>query len=282
MCRWGEYELAVRSAVGIKDRSVTLTVDGEPVDTVTVLASTGSWSNWSEAVFTRTLSAGTHRVRLSGTQNRGANIDHLQVTGAGPALPSLRFDVSSLSFTLAEGDGLSDARPVELTASDGQAVDVSLSADGGWVAVEPQFVVTPAAGIEVRADAAGLAPGRYDATLTASADGYRSARLPVSLTVSGTGGGGGDAEVYEAEAAQWGGGVVVNSRYAGYTGTGYVEFRGVSDLEWTVSVASAGEYELAVRYAVGIKDRSVALTVDGEPVDTVTVLASTGAWSNCR
>ncbi len=275
----GEYELAIRYAVGIKDRKVVLTVDGATVPGVSVMPATGSWSSWGEIRFSRNLSAGTHQLRLSGTQNRGPNVDHLSVKGTGPAPPALAFDTQSLAFSVEEGSGLTGVQLVGLTADDSAAVDVSLVASKGWLDVNPAFVVTPASGIEVRVDAGGLAPGTYSALVTASADGYGTDSLPVSLTVTGIGGGGDDT-IYEAESASAGGGVQLSTRYAGYTGSGYVEFRGSSDLLWTVTVPSAGEYELAIRYAVGIKDRKVVLTVDGATVPGVSVMPATGSWSS--
>ncbi len=54
------------------------------------------------------------------------------------------------------------------------------------------------------------------------------------------------SETFQAEKARRSGGASVNDRYAGYTGSGYVETHGSSGITWTVSVPTSGTYSLKI------------------------------------
>jgi chitinase len=73
----------------------------------------------------------------------------------------------------------------------------------------------------------------------------------------------------EAETAALGGGVVVSTLHAGYTGSGFADYQGngTGFVEWTVSVSTAGSYVLGFRYANGgTADRPMAISVNGTTV----------------
>ena len=71
--------------------------------------------------------------------------------------------------------------------------------------------------------------------------------------------------IYEAEQATIAG-AVVDNRYAGYTGTGYVDFINNSGdyVEWTVSAAAAGTYTLTFRHALKKGTIPMELRVNGQ------------------
>jgi hypothetical protein len=165
---------------------------------------------------------------------------------------------------------------LRIEASDGGTGAVDLFTSAAWIETDPVSGGLPLTGVEVRVDPGGFGAGVYEGEVIAVADGYAEVRVPVAMTVAG---GGGDPLLYEAEAATLSGGYVVNDRYPGYTGTGYVEFREKTTAVWTISVATAGSYELGLRYAVGIADRQIEVAVDGALVSGVTLMPSTGVWS---
>jgi hypothetical protein len=75
----------------------------------------------------------------------------------------------------------------------------------------------------------------------------------------------------------------VATEQAGYSGTGYADYRNASNdyVEWTINVAGAGNHTLGFRYANGAAaDRPLALTVDGASTGASLTFAPTGAWTN--
>jgi hypothetical protein len=73
----------------------------------------------------------------------------------------------------------------------------------------------------------------------------------------------------QAETAALGGGVVTSTLHAGYTGSGFADYQGngTGYVEWTVSVPTAGTYNLNIRYANGgTGDRPMAIAVNGTTV----------------
>src|SRR5262245_53404519 len=87
---------------------------------------------------------------------------------------------------------------------------------------------------------------------------------------------------YEAENATYTTGSTVDSNYAGYSGTGFVNTPNAvgSYLEFTVNAATAGSATLAVRYANGTTaDRPADLAVNGKVVKAGYSFPSTSTWS---
>jgi hypothetical protein len=87
----------------------------------------------------------------------------------------------------------------------------------------------------------------------------------------------------EAEAALLGGGVVTSTLHAGFTGTGFADYagNGTGFVEWTVSVPTAGTYNLSFRYGNGgTTDRPMAIAVNGTTVVSSMSFPSTTTWPN--
>lgn len=95
--------------------------------------------------------------------------------------PILAFDRDALTFRLRAGARAS--RPLNFVTSDGAVAAAAITANVPWLRVTQQGGSTGATHL-VTADTAGLAPGTYAATLTASAPGYASASLTTALTVT--------------------------------------------------------------------------------------------------
>jgi hypothetical protein len=93
----------------------------------------------------------------------------------------------------------------------------------------------------------------------------------------------GQATDYEAETAGLSGGASVNIDHTGYSGTGFVDgyWNAGATTSFTVSAASAGTHNLALRYSNGPNPfagtKTVSLYVNGAKVKQVS-LASTGNW----
>ena len=85
---------------------------------------------------------------------------------------------------------------------------------------------------------------------------------------------------YEAEVATKSN-VGTNTNYAGYTGTGFVDnfYQLNSGVSFAVNAASAGSYNLVLRYTNGGSDATRIVSVDGNQVATPTLPAQ-GTWSN--
>jgi hypothetical protein len=80
----GSTSLSYRFANGATtSRPMTITVDGASIGSVSFPV-TGSWTSWSSASISASLSAGSHVVRAtSTTANGGPNLDSLTVTDGG-------------------------------------------------------------------------------------------------------------------------------------------------------------------------------------------------------
>jgi hypothetical protein len=139
--------------------------------------------------------------------------------------------------------------------------------------------------VEVRIDAANLAPGTYKGTFTATGSGdgaaYAQASFCVNLTVEPTSSPNPPPTPYQAEAATVVG-AQVSTLHAGYTGTGFVDFINQTGeyVEWTVNQVSAGNGTLTFRYANGdTTSRSLRLSIDGTTVSEQLSFPVTNGWS---
>ncbi|MGB6220313.1 DUF6807 family protein [Haloferula sp.] len=90
-----------------------------------------------------------------------------------------------------------------------------------------------------------------------------------------------DLVTYEAEDATLGGGSIEASSSDGYTGSGYVDFvaAGGEDIEWDVTVDSAGEYSANFRYSLLSGNRPLELKVNGVTVVPSLGFPATGGWT---
>jgi hypothetical protein len=77
-------------------------------------------------------------------------------------------------------------------------------------------------------------------------------------------------------------GAVKASNQTGYTGTGFADYRNASGdyVRWTVSVTTAGKYNLRFRYANGGgANRPLAIKVNGTTVNASFAFPATATWA---
>ncbi len=87
---------------------------------------------------------------------------------------------------------------------------------------------------------------------------------------------------YEAENATLSG-ALVGSNWAGYSGTGFADYQNASNdyVDWTVTTAAAGTYQLQFRYANGgATDRPLQMQVNGTVVNSSLSFPVTGSYTN--
>jgi uncharacterized delta-60 repeat protein len=93
-----------------------------------------------------------------------------------------------------------------------------------------------------------------------------------------------DGGAYQAESAVLSGATVA-SNHAGYTGSGFADYRHASGdyVEFPVEVVSAGNYLLEFRYANGgTAPRSMELRVDGQVMNHSPGFVPTGGWGTWK
>jgi chitinase len=86
---------------------------------------------------------------------------------------------------------------------------------------------------------------------------------------------------YQAENAAISG-AIVGSANTGFTGTGYVDYQNASGdfIDWTVNIATTGDYNLVFRFAnAATTNRPLKLTVDGTTVNASVPFNPTGSWT---
>jgi hypothetical protein len=107
------------------------------------------------------------------------SFEDFRVQSAEPVSNTLGFSPASLRYTVTQGGSVAP-QTATLSASAGTpAVTLAKSVNSNWL-------TAPAGGLGALSfgiNAAGLTPGVYNATVTASATGYANAVLPVTLTV---------------------------------------------------------------------------------------------------
>ncbi|MDQ3292237.1 MAG: carbohydrate-binding protein, partial [Bacteroidota bacterium] len=85
----------------------------------------------------------------------------------------------------------------------------------------------------------------------------------------------------EAENAEVSG-VHISNKHSGYTGTGFADYINDSDdyIEWTVSVPTAGTYNLNFRFALEGSSRNLRIDVNGTSLASELNFPETGVWTS--
>lgn len=156
-----------------------LTENGAPYD----FAGTAS-DGTAKPFNTKTVSEAQHTITAA-IDRSGGGTTVVSETFTVKQLPHLQFDRTALSLSLREDESPAP-RAVVLSAADGSAAPASLTADVPWLDAAPASASTPA-DVTITADPAGLAVGTHTGTVTASAPGYVSAKVTVSLKVTSAG-----------------------------------------------------------------------------------------------
>lgn len=104
--------------------------------------------------------------------------------------------------------------------------------------------------------------------------------VPALPTLTPGGGGSPVDVVQQAESAVRSSGAAIESNHAGYNGTGFVNYPASGYVEFNISAAAAGSYQIQFRYALGASpDRPLTLTVNGAGA-AVLNFPITGAWTS--
>jgi hypothetical protein len=190
-------------------------------------------------------------------------------------------DISSFQLSAGRrvslfGDAGFAGTSVVSTATDNCLVDNAFNDLTSSLRVESVATATPTN--PPRATATATTRPRATATATSRATATATVRPRATAT---TPAGCAIGAACQAETALLGGGVVVSTLHAGYTGTGFADYQGngTGYVEWTVSVPSAGTYSLGFRYANGgTGDRPMAIAVNGTTVSSSLSFPVTG-WT---
>ncbi|MGL5112560.1 MAG: Ig-like domain-containing protein, partial [Flavobacterium sp.] len=127
-------------------------------------------------------------------------------------------------------------------------------------------------------DAIGLVTGISTGTATITAtseDGGKTSTAEITITNPTT------LITLQAEDAVFSGAVLASNQ-SGYNGAGFVDFMNNTGdvIKWTVTVPTAGNYELNFRYGLGNLARPLQLKVNGTVVVASLSFPSTTLWSN--
>lgn len=188
---------------------------------------------------------------------------------------------------------------LNLTANAGSAVNgktllftidgsknYTTSSNASWLTVTKNATGTAipnAVDIEVTANTAGLAPGNYNAIITATGTAeapdyaYTDATYCVNLTVNGST----SSETFEAETALLFG-AKAEANHPDFSGTGFADYKHLSDdyVQWSVNRSEAGAALLQFRYSNGKEtDRPLRLEVNGIAAASNISFPTTGAWT---
>lgn len=163
--------------------------------------------------------------------------------------------------------------------------EYTTSSDVNWLRVTKNAAgtATPnAADIEITANTAGLAPGNYSGTITATGSeagtAYASATYCVNLTVKSVNAA---SQTLEAETAALDG-AKVGDNHPDFSGTGFADYIHLTGdyIEWQVNRSEAGLALVSFRYSNGKEpDRPLQLEVNGVAINTNLSFPSTSTWT---
>jgi hypothetical protein len=234
---------------------------------------------------------------------------NITVLGRNSATGSFATLVAAANYTFNPASGNQVTIPLTTTASEIQLSFASNTGSTGAQVAEFQVLGSPAGGTVTYALAVnnGTGGGTYaaDTVVNISANAapagqvfsswsggvaanfgnissatttYKTTAAATTLTANYTTAGTGGSK-YEAEAATLSGGAAATTNHTGYSGTGFVEgywAQGAST-RFNVSVASAGWYDVGLRYSNGFTDSNISVYVNGTR-GAQSALPTTGNW----
>ncbi|PRY38262.1 glucose/arabinose dehydrogenase [Umezawaea tangerina] len=190
------------------------------------------------------------------------NVDN--VVGSSVELTATAAQAGPATLTIRYANGTADNRPADISVNGELVVDdLAFPATGAWTTW--QSLTTTAQ----------LAPGANKIRIT-SAGATGAANIDyLDVDAAGV-----PASDYESESAAISQGVV-ESNWAGYSGSGFVNYDNVvgSSVEYAVTAAQAGAHSLAFRFANGTTtDRPLSISANGGTPVTLS-FPPTGAWT---
>jgi N-acetylneuraminic acid mutarotase len=172
--------LTVDPAAGTVQPSFTVTTAGTTGPRTTVGGPEPIPASWLSG--TSALAAGIISTSNGAAPPFPATWDFFEVVPDAAPSKSLLASPNSLAFESAQG-GASRSANVALTASDSAGATYSVTDNAAWVTVTPTSGTTPSS-VMVTVNPAGLAPGTYQAVVTATSSGYSPVEVPVTLSVT--------------------------------------------------------------------------------------------------
>lgn len=257
----GSYRVEFRYANGSTDRPLRISVNGQDRVTSLSFPRTAGWTDWKTVSTLLQLNAGTNTIRATSIGSNGPNIDYILIHG-NQQVPV----VAIPSFT-----------PAPATYTTSQLVTITSATQGATI----YYTLD------------GSAPGPSSPVYNAPLPITTTTTLKAIATKSGMTSSGVSTGLYtietgttftaqlEAEQATLSGEIAGNG-YTGYTGTGYVDYQGVSGtyIQWVVNVPAAGAYDLDFRYANNSTNRPLDIAVNGVVVADDLAFARTFSWTN--
>src|SRR6218665_2680153 len=238
----------------------------------------------------------------------GTRTQNLTVLGHNTSTSAFSTLVSAATYTFNPATGNQITIPVTASVSEVRLQFASNSGSTGAQIAEFQVLGTPTGGTTTYALTVnnGSGSGAYaaDTTVNISANApptgqvfsswsggtaanfgniysasttYKTTGAATTLTANYASSSGGSK--YEAEAAALSGGAVPTTNHTGYSGSGFVEgywAQGAST-RFTVSAASAGWYDVGLRYSNGFADSNISVYVNGTR-SLQSALPTTGNW----
>lgn len=253
----GPFNLAFRYAQSGGNRPLKLTINGVDVAASLAFPGTGSFTTWGAVTTVQNLLAGSNSIRLTAIGSSGGNFDELSYSPAGMTTQY------GVTMAVADGSGtLSPATGSTTQVNQGANLAITATPAAGYVFAHwhasAGLILANAnsASTEVTANAAGTVEVHFDPAPPQS-----------SITL-------------QAENAVWSG-PVLKTGYAGWRGTGFLDFTNASNdyIEWTVTPAAAGTYTLVFRYALLSGNRPLKVTVNGAVAASSLAFPSTTSWS---
>jgi len=261
---WRELPLVPENKFEIRYKStaaatVFISIDGVAQPTVTLPATNSAWTTIDAGTFINEKnSARTVRLTIaSGSPDinyftrTNLNTGPVNVTSVA-VTPNMASVVKSKTFKLVAEVNPSYATNTKVT----------------WSSSDPYIATVDALGLVT-----GVAIGTAIITATTE-DGSKTATADISVVNPST------LITLQAEDAVFSGPKVATNN-AGYNGTGFLDFTNNTGdyVKWTVSVPTAGNYELSFRYALPTGSRPLDLRVNGTLVVSSMPFPATGAWT---
>ena len=281
----GQYQLDLRVATPYSGRQLRVDIDGTDVTGLINLPNTGGWLAWQTVSTTATLTGGQHVLRISVVVG-GLNFNWMDFyeTGGTPTAATPTITPNGGSFS-----GSVDVTLATVTS--GATIYYTTNGSTPSRSAAPYtgpFTLTSTTTVKAFAVAAGCTDSVVaSATFTLASGGgqqpYGGSPWPVPGTV--------EAEDYDTG----GEGVAYHDRNVGNNGAqyrtddvdiwysnivgNYTGANATGDwLEYTVDVATTGQYQLDLRVATPYSGRQLRVDIDGTDVTGLINLPNTGGW----
>ena len=254
-----KFEIRYKSTVA---SSIFISIDGVAQPTVTLPATNSAWTTFDAGNYAN-VSNSAHTVRLT-ISSGSPDINYFTRTN----LNTGAVNVTAVAVTPNVASiNLNKTLKLVSAIMPSYATNTKVT----WSSSNPAVATVDLTGLVT-----GVSLGT--ATITATtADGAKTAASNITIENPTT------VITLQAENALFVGPKVATNN-AGYNGTGFLDFTNNTGdyIRWTVTVPTAGEYELSFRYALPSGNRPLDLKVNGTLVVASLPFPSTTSWTTWR